>query len=110
MSTTVENTPDPNIEAAYRWLLSYLPSVEWEARRAAIEQYLEAIFEPEAPSAADYHRLIGPEDQIGWYLYLAETSLYEPRQTEVNQAARILPILCRLGSELNLLRRIGGID
>jgi hypothetical protein len=61
--------------------------------------------------AAGYHRLIGPDaDQIGWYLYLAETSLYEPRRTEVNQAARVLPIFRRLGGELDLLRTVRGID
>jgi hypothetical protein len=112
MSSPVENTPDPDIEAAFRWLLSYLPSGEWAARRAAIEQHLETILEPRTspPPAAGYYRLIGPEDQIGWYLYLVETSLYEPWRTEVNQAARVLPIFRRLGSELNVLRRIGGID
>ncbi|MFW6114298.1 MAG: hypothetical protein ACOC7K_01000 [bacterium] len=112
MSSGVENTPNPDIEAAYRWLLSYIPSSEWAARRTAIEQHLEAILDPNALPAPSvgYHRLIGPRDQIGWYLYLAETSLYEPRRTEVNQAARVLPILLRLGSELSQLRRIGGID
>jgi hypothetical protein len=113
MSTIREHKPDPEVEAAFRWLLSYLPAGDWASRKAAIEEHLEAVLDPqsEAMPAAGYHRLIGPDaDQIGWYLYLAETSLYEPRRTEVNQAARVLPIFRRLGSELELLRTVRGID
>jgi hypothetical protein len=86
-SPGVDSTPDPDIEAAYRWLLSYLPVGEWQSRKVAIEEHLEAVLDPQAEklSAPGYHRLIGPDaDQIGWYLYLAEPSLYEPRLTEVN--------------------------
>jgi hypothetical protein len=113
MSTAKKHTPDPEVEAAFRWLLSYLPAGEWAARKAAVEQQLEAILIPNAapPPDAGYYRLIGPEaDQISWYLYLVETSQHEPRRTEVNQAARVLPIFKRLGSELDLLRTVKGID
>jgi hypothetical protein len=90
-----------------------MPAGQWDSRRAAIEQHLEAILTPRAspPTDTGYYRLIGPEgDQIAWYLYLVETSLYEPRLTEVNQASRVLPLFRRLGSELDLLRTVKGID
>lgn len=113
MSTVKEHNPDPDVEAAFRWLLSYLPAGDWAARRAAVERHIEAMVTPRAapPPGAEYHRLVGPEaDQISWYLYLVETSQHEPRRTEVNQAARVLPIFKRLGSELDLLRTVKGID
>lgn len=113
MSTAKEHTPDPDIERAFRWLHSYIPAGQWELRRFAVERHIEAMVTPKAapPSGAEYHRLIGPAaDQISWYLYLVETSLYDPRRTEVNQASRVLPVFRRLGSELDLLRTVKGID
>jgi hypothetical protein len=73
---------------------------------------MEAIFDSTGPRAEgkQFYRLIGPEDQIGWYLYLTETSLCEPRRTEMNQAARVLPVFRRLGMDIDVLQRIGGID
>jgi hypothetical protein len=112
MKTPADRSVDPDIERAFNWFLSFLPPGEWATRKAAIEQDLEAIFDSTKPRAAgtDYYRLVGPQDQIGWYLYLTETSLYEPRRTEVNKAARVLPVFRRLGMDLDMLRRIGGID
>jgi hypothetical protein len=102
---------EPDIERAFEWFISFLPAGEWTARKAAIEQYLAAILEPKRSraEATDYHRVVGTGDRMGWYLYLIETSLYEPYRTEVNQAARILPVFSRLGSELDLLLKIGGV-
>ncbi|MBI1914866.1 MAG: hypothetical protein HYS12_09030 [Planctomycetes bacterium] len=112
MSTLQDRFVDPDIERAYNWFLSFLPAGEWTARKAAIEQHLEAIFKPKKSraEATDYYRLVGTEDRIGWYLYLVEMSLYEPYRTEVNQAARVLPVFSRLGSELDLLLKIGGVE
>jgi hypothetical protein len=112
MSTAAHRSVDPDIERAFRWFLSFLPSGEWASRKAAIEQDLEAISDSTKPRSvgADFYRLAGPEDQMGWYLYLAETSLYDPRRTEVNQAARVLPVFRRLGMDVDVLQKIGGID
>jgi hypothetical protein len=101
MKTRDDRFVDPDIERAFKWFLSFLPLGEWAIRKAAIERDLKAIFESTKPRAegTDYYRLVGTEDQIGWYLYLTETSLYEPRRTEVNQAARVLPVFQRLGMD-----------
>jgi hypothetical protein len=73
---------------------------------------LEALVEPKKAKrpTSEYYRLVGNEDRIGWYLYLVETSLYAPSRTEVNQAARVLPVFSRLGSDLALLQTIDGIE
>jgi hypothetical protein len=116
VSAPNDTSADPDIERTFHWLLSFLPSGEWERRRSAIEQHLESILFPKVKpnlseaERAQFHRLIGTEDRIGWYLYLVETSLYEPYRTEVNQASRVLPIFRRLGTELDLLQKIGGVE
>jgi hypothetical protein len=112
MSATAGRSVNSDIERAFNWFLSFLPPGEWASRKAAIEQDLEAIFDSTKPRAAgtDFYRLVGPEDQMGWYLYLVETSLYEPRRTEVFQAARVLPVFRRLGMDIDVLPKIGGID
>lgn len=63
MSTAKEHNPDPDVEAAFRWLLSYLLAGDWAARRAAVERHIEAMVTPRAtpPPGAEYHRLVGPE-------------------------------------------------
>jgi hypothetical protein len=107
-----DSTKPPRLERAFKWFLSFLPAGEWALRKAAIERDLEAIFASTKPRAEgiDYYRLIGPEDQIGWYLYLVETSLYDPRSCEVNQASRILPVFRRLGMDVDVLPTIGGLN
>jgi hypothetical protein len=106
------HSPDPDIERAFDWILSFLPSGEWKRRRLAIEKYLESLFHPKPTGASitGFNRLIGTEDRIGWYLYLVETSQHEPHRTEVNQASRVLPVFKRLGMELDRLMQIGGIE
>lgn len=103
---------DPDIERAFKWLLSFLPAGEWDRRRAAIDQHLEVLFKPK-PSPAELtsaDRLIGTRDRTGWYLYLIETSLYQPFRTEVNQAARVLPLFKRLGCDLEVIKKLGNIE
>ncbi|GAA6769435.1 hypothetical protein [Flavobacterium sp. CGRL2] len=50
------------------------------------------------------------KDQIGWYLYLVHTYLYEPHKYEFYQGARVIPIFHRLGTDLDLLKNIEGIN
>jgi hypothetical protein len=105
-------TPDADIERAFDWFTSFLPVGEWNHRKAAVESYIEELFAPKAKTGdlTDYHRLIGPSDKMSWYLYLVQMSQHEPYRTEVNQAARVLPIFKRLGSELNNLLKLGGVE
>jgi hypothetical protein len=105
-------TPDADIERAFDWLISFLPPGEWDKRRSAIDEYLEQLFSPKEKSTGptEYHRLIRPDDRISWYLYLVEMSQHEPYRTEVNQAARVLPIFKRLGLDFTNLLKLGGIE
>ena len=47
---------------------------------------------------------------MAWYLYLVDTALRDPLKYEPIQGARVLPIFKRLGTDLDLLKRIGGVD
>lgn len=103
---------DPEIESAFDWLLGFLPAGEWERRKSLIESHLENLLKPK-PSTADatgFHRLVGAEDRVAWYLYLVETSQHEPYRTEVHQASRVLPVFKRIGEDLDRLRKISGIE
>ena len=51
--TTETHSPDPEVEAAFRWLLSYLPTGGWESRRAAVERHIEAMVTPRAAPPPD---------------------------------------------------------
>lgn len=108
----IDHTPDLDIDRAFKWLTSFLPAGEWEQRKAKIEEWVEAVFTPKASAAeaTGLHRLAGTEDRIAWYLYLVETSQHEPYRTEIHQAARVLPVFRRLGTDLDQLLKIKGIE
>jgi hypothetical protein len=65
---------------------------------------------PRPAEAPAFHRLIGTQDRAGWHLYLIETSLDKPFRTEVNQAARVLPIFNRLSCARELVKEFGNSD
>lgn len=47
---------------------------------------------------------------IGWYLYLLDMIINEPHKYEFFQGARVLPVFKRFGSDLDKLKKIGGIE
>ncbi|GAB5527489.1 MAG: hypothetical protein Roseis2KO_53610 [Roseivirga sp.] len=49
-------------------------------------------------------------DVIGWYLYLVDVLINEPHKYEYFQGARVVPIFKRLGSDLEMLKQIGGVE
>ena len=55
--------------------------------------------------------LVIKRDQIGWYMYLVYTYLYEPHKYEYYQGARIVPVFKRIGMEIeNLSKKIKGLN
>lgn len=109
MANRLDFSIDPDIERAFDWLVSFLPRGQWAARKSAVEAHVESLLAPSADSAK-LHRLVGDNDQIAWYLYLVETSQHEPYRSEIHQSSRILPIFKRLGTDLEKLLVIGGIE
>ena len=103
---------DADIERALQWFLGFLDVKDWTARVAAIERDIEKGMQPRKRNfnADDYVSAYGERDRIGWYLYLADTAQNDPLKYEPLQGARILPIFKRLGADLCLLKRIGGVE
>lgn len=100
-----------DLEAAYRWLVSFLPEGEWQKRKSLIEESLEKrLIRKNIDDKFEYHRLNELKDRIGWYLFLAETAVYNPANCEDLQASRILPYLHMVGMNIDLLKTIEGID
>lgn len=103
--------PDPSIEAAFDWVLEYLPRSDWEERRLSIESAISASFPEQCYE--NWSVLRRPEilrDQIAWYLFLVSASQHSPNLTEEAQAARILPVFKRIGEDLELIQKMPGID
>lgn len=104
---------DPEIESAYKWFRSYVKESDWNDRKIKIENYLGGIVKTSEPFSQSIDKgtlLVIQKDQIGWYLYLVHTYLYERHKYEFYQGARVLPIFKRLGSDLQFLKGIEGIN
>lgn len=101
------HSPDPHVEALYKYILSFIGDGQWQARKEKIERHFELVSErQESLEEASFSRLNYLDDQFGWYMYLVECSLYRPLNVEVNQAARVLPLFTRIGEDLDLLKGV----
>ena len=105
-------TDDADIENALQWFLGFLDAGDWRTRVAAIERNIESGMQPRTRhfDAEDYASAYGGRDRIAWYLYLVHTAQHDPLKYEPTQGARILPIFKRLGADLALLKRMGGVE
>ena len=105
-------TDDADIENALQWFLGFLKIGDWKTRVAAIERNIETARQPRTRNfdAGDYVSAYGGRDRMAWYLYLVDTALHDPLKYEPIQGARVLPIFKRLGADLGLLKRIGGVE
>lgn len=107
-----QSGPDPDVERAFKWLMSFQSGDEWSARKQSIEDALQTSWQSGGSSRWDveFFRHVCAQDRFGWYLYIIENALYEPVNSEVNENARLSPVFRRLGEDLSLLRKIGGIE
>ena len=103
---------DNDIINAFKWLRSFISDKEWLDRKVKIEKEISITF-LNHPPVIDIRKgtLIAiQKDQIGWYLYLVYTLIYEPYRYDYFQGARIIPIFKRIGMNLDLVKSIGGIN
>ena len=99
-----------NVRPALDWFLSFLGTEEWTALKASMEAKLQESL-PIHPSRkmAELNPPVSTAfDTIHWYLYLAENFLTSAAKYEPIQGARIMPVLARLGSNLDLLTQVDG--
>lgn len=104
---------DIDVEKAYNWFRSFISDKDWSRRKDEIEKYLNTIVRSSIPFSEPINEgtlLVIKKDQIGWYLYLVHTYLFERHKYEFYQGARVIPIFKRIGMEINLVKKIDGID
>ncbi|QHC84736.1 hypothetical protein AS589_08035 [Empedobacter brevis] len=104
---------DQDVINAFLWLRSFLSDNDWSQRKETIEKKLSYDFRmtnPFSEPLTEGTLLLDNNDQIGWYLYLVHTLLYETHKYEYFQGARIIPIFKRLGMNLNEVKSIEGIQ
>lgn len=81
---------------------------EWTKRKS--ELLARIARRGEQVALKDVSAIRDVEDEIAWYLYLAEISITDPLCQETNQAARALPYLAALGQKWPARDRVIGMD
>ena len=100
---------DPDVRRTFEWMRSLIDPNEWQARVNAIETELERAITPGSGELLKNSISIDA-DRVGWYLYLAHTALFDITKFEPAQGAHVIPVFKALGSDLVLLRDVGGVE
>lgn len=101
---------DPNmyfLKQGYEFLKNALHPDDWNARRVKIIDYLK---NRPTDYAGKNAKIRFQEDEISWYIFLCEEFFKLPLFSNPSQMARISPLIIRLGSHVNLLKRVENID
>lgn len=96
------------IKAGIKPFLDLMGPDEWRKRRQAILDHLNT--QPEDPKLAGRSSVRFSEDEIGWYIFLAEQTLENPLCNDAGQAARNLPFIASLGARWRHHVRIEGLE
>lgn len=103
-----DDVMDARLRAGIAPFLSRLGAEKWEERRSAIMAALQNIGEGVGMEKASPIRV--REDEIGWYLFLAEQALNDPLCNDVAQSQRALPYFAGIGSRWEHVHRVRGIN
>lgn len=81
---------------------------EWGQRRAAIIAALKGQSEGSGLQKAGSIRI--KDDEIAWYLFLAEQALNDPFNTDISQSQRTLVYFAGIGSRWEYAHRVCGLE
>ncbi|MBW8311758.1 MAG: hypothetical protein K0M64_06935 [Rhizobium sp.] len=95
---------DRDLQRAFDAFVGRLGADEWKRRRKGVIDQLTASVQ--AVGAVPFVPLRVQQDEIAWYLLLAELALEDPLSLEVSQASRALPFLAAIGMRLNFADRV----
>jgi hypothetical protein len=101
---------DVHLERAVLFLINKVGADAWVTRKRRIVERVLANLKPRAPTPVEGISIRDRDDEVGWYLHLAEQAIADPPSVDSDQAARIIPYLSTLGRKLDALQRIDGID
>lgn len=99
---------DEALRSVLTALISQVGEEAWVERRRAIVLSLQELT-ASAPSLAEAKPIRIRDDEIAWYMLLAELALEDPLCLEVSQAARALPFLTGIGLNWTSAERIAGL-
>ncbi len=104
-------TIELQVRRGYEWFLNLMDKKDWNQRKRNIQSYLLQItrLHPSHIGLQDFKSLSISDDRFGWYMYLAETWLFQRESYEPIQGARVVPIFAQIGADLKLMARIGGV-
>lgn len=98
--------PDPDVERWLEWAIDTIGPGAWAQRRTVHERFADALDAGMRGQAtgtfADPIR--PPDDRAGWYVYQAELYQRQPLRFDMPLCARIIPVIKRLGENLDVLR------
>jgi len=103
---------DGHIRAAFDWFMQFIKPEEWSSRKTQIENYLRSVHETKSqpvPLSSSSTRVSFNQDQIAWYLYLADAYLTHPQDYDFSQGARVIPQIKTFGRFVELLNSVEGI-
>jgi len=99
---------DDDVLRVTEWLRSFVPAKAMEQRLDAAKTFL--VNAKEQVASGGECSLYDPADTIAWYIFQAETFAIDRQLWVPEEMVRIVPLLTRLGKELDLLKTIEGME
>ena len=110
--TTDHWEEDGHVRAAFDWFMQFFKPEQWRSRKTQIEDYIHSVHETKSqpvPLTSSSTRVSFNQDQIAWYLYLADAYLTHPKDYDFSQGARVIPQIKTLGRFVDILDSIENI-
>ncbi|AZF39669.1 hypothetical protein C4J88_4936 [Pseudomonas sp. R4-39-08] len=104
-----------NIKAAVEYFKSFMSEDVWARRKSGVEGYFagitKSIVESATKDSMQYNnRMAYFAKWIDWYLYLAEVCSTKAFGHDQSQWARIKPYFMKIGSSIDLLKSVVGVE
>lgn len=100
---------DRNIERAVIFLVERMGVENWQRRRQVIhDRYMTKLTSP--GDATEGVSLRDRDDEIGWYIFLAETLIADPPAVDSDQVHRLWPYVSAFGRKLDAILAIRNVD
>lgn len=111
MGQAIYDRRDLDVERAVVFLVERMGIEHWQRRRSALATRFGARLKPDPRTTPDEGVSVRDiDDEIAWYLYLAEISIADPPALETDQGNRVMPYFSAIGRKLDAIRAINGVE
>ncbi len=102
---------DQDLEKAVVFLVGQIGNDAWQLRRADIASRFGKRLSPD-PAIAPIEgvSIRDREDEVGWYIFLCETSIADPPAVNADQLSRVAPYLSAFGRNIPAIKQIVGVE